>query len=453
MMVESSTLGSPRSLPLIGHVPAFLRDKLGFLRRTREQFGDCVKLRIGEPVWLLNDPSDIEHILVTNAYNYEKSPKLTSARGRKLSGSGLHTATGADHLPKRRRMQPLFHRSIVEGHTQLIVDLARERLESWPETTEIDLFDEMMTITQQVLLRTLFGRDFEDPGGRFSRSVTTRREYIEYFFTSNLPVPEYLPLPIVWRYRRAVAYLQEVLQNEIEKRRLDDPSEPRTGHHDMLSMLVATRDKNGFPMSDVEIRDESLTLTSTGYETVGAALSWTWHLLSLYPKIQEAIGLETEWMGEPGPIDAARIDQMPLTRRVFNEALRMFPPTWIFVRVANGPANLPSGPEIEAGDKIYLCPYTMHYHDRYYPDPDLFDPDRFSDEAERERPKFAFFPFGGGSKLCIGEPLARLEAMILIGLMAQYFSFEPVAGRAVTPRPAIVLEPRGGLPIRICRRV
>ncbi len=453
MMVVSNRVESPRSLPILGHVPSFLRDKLGFLRQTRQQFGDGVKLRIGEPVWLLNDPSDIEHILVTNAYNYEKSPKLTSPRGRKLSGSGLHTATGAEHLPKRRRMQPLFHRSIVEGHSQLIADLARERLESWREATEIDLFDEMMTLTQQVLLKTLFGRDFDDPGGRFAQSVTTRREYIEYFFTSNLPIPEYLPLPIAWRYRRAVAYLHETLQSEIEQRRLVDPSELRSGRHDMLSMLVATRDGNGHPMSDIDIRDESLTLTSTGYETVGAALTWTWHLLSRSPKIQQAVTLETEWMGESGPIEAARIDQMHLTRRVFNEALRMFPPTWIFVRVANGPAHLPSGLEIEAGDKIYLCPYTMHHHDRYYPDPDRFDPDRFTDEAERGRPKFAFFPFGGGSKLCIGEPLARLEAMILIGLMAQSFSFEPVPGRAVTPRPAIVLEPLGGLPIRIRRRV
>ena len=452
MSPTSQPSSAPPSLPVVGHVPAFLRDKLGFLRQAREQFGDTVRLRIGDPVWLINDPADVEHILVTNAYNYEKSPKLTSPRGRKLSGSGLHTATGAEHLPKRRRVQPLFHRSIVQGHARLIIELADERLSSWGTGAEIDLFDEMMALTQQVLIRTVFGRDFVDRENRFARAVTTRREYIEYFFTSNLPVPEYLPLPIVWRYRRTVAYLHRVVQEEIGKRRRIESLNRHKHSHDMLSMLVATRDQDGRAMSDTEIRDEVLTLTSTGYETIGAALTWTWHLLTLHPEYQAAVQRETEWMAEDEPFDPARLDEMSLTRRVFDEALRMFPPTWIFVRVANEAAVLPSGVSIEAGDKIYLCPYTMHRHDRYYPDPDRFDPDRFTDEALGDRPKFTFFPFGGGTKLCIGEPLARLEAMITIGKMAQRYSFEAVDTCPVVPRPSIVLEPKHGLTIRLRER-
>lgn len=444
---------APPSVPLVGHVPAFLSDKLGFLRRTREQYGDTVRLKIGEPVWLINDPADVENILVTSAYNYEKSPKLTSPRGRKLSGSGLHTATGTDHLPKRRRVQPLFHRAIVQGHARPIARLTDERLSRWAVGAEIDLFDEMMGLTQQVLMRTLLGPDFDDPGSRFAAAVTTRREYIEYFFTSNLPLPEYLPLPIVWRYRRAVAYLHRIVQEEIDKRCQSDPPNQEIHGHDMLSMLVATRDKEGRAMSDTEIRDEALTLTSTGYETIGAALSWTWHLLSLHPDIQAAVQQESAWMVADETFDPARVEAMTLTRMVFDEALRMFPPTWIFVRVANEAAKLPSGAQIEPGEKIYLCPYTMHRHDKFYPDPDRFDPNRFSPEAVRSRPKFSFFPFGGGSKLCLGEPLARLEAMIMIGKMAQRFSFEPGERRPVVPRPAIVLEPRGGLQMRLEKRV
>lgn len=451
-MSKNGERRSPRAFPLVGHAPSFLRDKLGFLRRARERFGDSVRLQIGEPVWLLNNPEDIEQILVASAYNFDKSRKLTSRRGRELSGSGLHTATGDDHLAKRRRVQPLFHRAVVRSHARSVIDSVEEMLAGWQPDSEIELFAEMMTLTQTVLLRTLLGRDLEDSNGRFTAAVNCRRRYIEYFFTSNLPRPEVWPFPIVWRYRSAVRLIHERLQEAIERRRRIADQKPDAGSRDMLSMLVAYRDRNGDGMTDREIRDEALTLISTGYETVGAALTWTWYLLSHHPEHQETMRRETEWMGEPASFDARRIEELSSTPKVFNEALRLFPPTWIFVRVAKEAITLPSGTSIAPGDKIYLCPYTMHRHEGYYPEPDRFDPGRFTAEAVNARPKFAFFPFGGGPRLCIGEPLARLEAMIVIGLLAQRFRFEPVQDHPVICRPTIVLEPLNGLPMRLRER-
>ena len=403
-----------------------------------------VRVKIGRPIWLLNDPSDVEHVLVKNAHNYEKSPKLTSPRGRRLSGHGMHTATGSEHLPKRRLIQPLFHPSIVESFADSIASLTDRMLDNWRVGDQIDLFEEMMRLTQQVIIRVLLGESFEDRGGRFAAAVTTRRQYIEYFFTSNLPYPEYLPTRIVWRFRRARAHLYAVLEHQISQRR-----QATAVSHDLLSMLIVACDKKGQGMNDTQVRDEAITITSTGYETVGSALAWTWHLLTQHAHVHMRMLDEAHSVTAQGGTLIDRVNAMKYTQMVFNESLRLYPPTWIFVRIAKQDDQLPSGTTIRSGDQIYLCPYTMHRLGRYYADPDRFDPERFSDAAVNHRPKFAFYPFGGGPRLCIGEPLARLEALIVLSRVVQRFGFGPVGTHSVVPRPSIVLEPLGGLPMRL----
>lgn len=433
-----------RSFPMVGDVLPFLRDKTGFLRRCHLQFGDQIRLQIGRPVWLLNDPADVGHVLAGNARNYHKSPKLSSDRGRALSGCGLHTATGEEHLFMRRSVQPLFTRKAVDRHAVMINRLAGHWFKYWSALDSVELFGEMMRLSQQVMLRALLGESFDDRRKRFAGAVTDRRAYIEHFFASNLPRPEIWPLPVVYRYRRARKLLHSRLQQEIERRR----SRPPAGA-DFLSMLLAATDRNGLPLPETRVVDEALTITSTGYETVGAALTWTIHLLAAHPEWQQAVATEIEALAPAGDLDATTVDRLKTTRRVLDEALRLYPPTWLFIRSAVEADTLPSGTPLAPGEEIYLCPWTMHRHPGWYPDPERFDPDRFLDEPARSRPRWTYFPFGSGSRQCIGEPFARLEAMILLAHMVRSFEFRPFDQRPPALRPGIVLEPLDGLRVRI----
>jgi cytochrome P450 len=419
----------------VGHSLAFLHDKPAFLRACHESYGDVVSLNIGGPTWLLNDPTDVKHVLVDNAASYEKTNKLTSARGRMLSGEGLHTATGLDHVYLRRMVQPLFHRRIVAHHAALIHDVTDATLRRWPTGGTVHLLPALMELSQQVMLRALFGPSFDDAGGRFARAVTARRAFIEFFFTSNLPWPEYWPLPVVQRYRAARAEMLAVIDAQIAVRRRDGAD-----GDDWLSMLVGSASRDGVPLSDAHVRDEAVTLTGTGYETVAANVAWTLHLLATHPQVEQAV------RDELATVDAA---VSPLLAQVTNESLRLYPPTWLYVRMPTADDTLPSGTRVRRGEKIYLSPYTMHRHPAWYAAPDRFDPAHFAESAVRERPRFAFYPFGGGARQCIGEPFARLEIAIVLAAMLTRFRIEPLERGAVALRPSIVLEPRDGLPVRL----
>ncbi len=443
-MDSATSPPSPPALPLIGHVFAFLSDKTGFLEHCHQNYGDVVKLQIGEPTLLCNSPEDVNHILVNNAHNYEKTPKLTSERGRALSGSGLHTATGDAHLPLRRMIQPLFHQRMVEKHCQAMDRLVDQELSCWKSGDVIDLLDVMMRLTQKIMITTLFGNSFIDEDQQFARSVSWRRKYTQHFFTSNLPMSEYLPLPVNWRYRSARNYMHEVIQKQIDTRRKTDQ-----GDHDFLSLLMRSRSRDGKPFSDRQLHDECMTLTSTGYETIGSALAWAGHLLAIHPGTQERIREEARKIKPLSSAQAKDFLQLDLGGRVFNETLRLYPPTWIIVRVASKDDTLPGGTAIKAGDKIWLCPFTMHRHPRIYQNPGSFDPERWLPDVAKLRPRLAFYPFGAGTRLCIGEPFARLEFMVIMTRIAQRFYLEPIQQGEVEVYPSIVLEPRGGVQLRL----
>lgn len=437
-MSIASGVTAPGALPFLGHAPAFVRDKLGFLLACHRRCGDRARLDIGGPTWLLNDPEDVKHVLVDAADRYDKTPKLTSPRGRMLSGSGLLTSSGARHLTLRRMVQPLFHRRAVEAHARHVEAVAEGCLSRWRTGSTLDMHAEMLRLAEQVMLRALFGEGFADPGGRFAQAVIDRRAYVEHVFTSNLPAPERWPLPVVRRYRVARAVMADVIAEEIARRRGGGAGD------DWLSLLARAEGRDGERMSDAQLHDEAVTLTSTGYETVAASMSWTLHLLSLHPEAQDRARAEA--MAGTAPAEGR---PRPFVERAFDEALRLYPPSWLVVRVALAPDELPGGARVAVGDKIYLAPYTMHRHPAWWPDPERFDPGRFTEAAAQDRPRFAFFPFGGGLRQCIGEPFARLEAGIVLRAVLRWFRLVPAREGVLWLRPSVVLEPRGGLPMRV----
>ena len=444
-IVSGST--APHAWPILGHVPVYLRDRLGFLSRAARDAGPVVRLLLGGETYLLNDVRDVQHVLVERDDNYVKSPRMLGARARKWTGDVLLTASGSSHLRRRRALQPAFHTGAVERYRDDVVEAVEEWLSRRRDGEVIDVADEMLRLTHRMTGRILMSADFGDSDAALGQAVIDRRRFIRHVFFSSLPSPERWPLPVVRRHRRARATLRrEIMERIAARRRLPDPPP------DLLTMLISARSRDGWQLSDEEIVDETVTLAVTGWETVGEALSWIWHLVGSHPAAAARMREEIDTrLGGRAP-DVKDLPALSYVAMVREESLRLYPPTWIWVRVAQGPDSLPSGTAIEAGTKLYLCPWIMHRDPRHFPDPERFDPDRFAEVAAGGRPPAAFFPFGKGPHVCIGEHLARMEIALAMTRIAQRIELLPVPGPPVLPDPGITLTPRGGLPMRVRSR-
>ena len=438
----------PMGYPMLGHLPDFLRDKLGFLSRCTAHYGDVVKLKIGGPTYLLNNPEDIKYVLVTNSGNYDKTPRLISRRGKRLSGEGLLTSSGETHLRQRRMLQPLFHHKSIEAFADEMVNSTNQMLARWKNGAVLNIADEMMSLVQRIMLKALFSTDIKNNIDELAEAISIRRRYIKYMFHSLFPFPEYLLTRINRKYRQAIRQIDNFTYGLIRTRRnaVDPPN-------DFLSMLIGAHYEDGTMMSDKQVRDEVLTFSITGYETIGEALTWTWYLLSQHPQqVESKLLAELDEVLGDRPPDIADLPKLNYTKMILSESMRLYPPTWIFVRVACEEDVLPSGITIPVHSKIYLCQYVTHRNPRYFPEPEQFDPMRFSDVARQARPKFAYFPFGGGSRLCIGESFAMMEGMILLTCIAQQYKLELLPGQVIVPEPGITLRPKHGVIMRLIQR-
>ena len=435
----------PAGYPLIGHLPAFLYDKLGFLSRCAATYGDVIKLKIGEPTFLMNNPEDIKYILIMNPDNYVKSPRMTSAGGKRLSGAGLLTSVGAAHLKQRRMMQPVFYRKTVETFSKTMTEGIEQMLARWAGGMELDLGHEMMGLVQRNIVKTVLGSDADHEMPELLDAITIRRLYMEHVFFS--PFPEWMPSRIGWRYRKAMQRIDTIAYRAIRARRMRSADA-----EDLLSLLLQVKYDDGTGMTDQQVRDETVTLFITGYETMGEALTWTSYLLSQHPEIEAKLFAEVDdVLGGQAP-GAEDLPKLAYTGMILAESMRLFPPTWIFVRIAQQEDKLPSGATIPAGSKIYLCPYVMHRHPRYFPDPERFNPERFTEAAKKERPQFSYFPFGGGARVCIGEHFAKMEGTLVLASIAQKFRLSLVPDQTIVPEPKMTLRPRKGIRMRVFRR-
>jgi len=441
------TASGPKGYPLIGHLPEFLRDKLGFLSRCAAQYGDVVKLKIGEPTFLLNNPDDIRHVLVTNPDNFDKTPRMIRGKARQLSGEGLLTSSGEAHLRQRRMLQPVFYRKTIESFANIITDATDRLLVNWKPGTQLNITDEMMRLAQQIIIRSVFGSEFTDADGQLAAAITTRRQYLEQVFFSLLPFPGHMPTRIRWNYPRAMQRIDKTIYDAIGVRRKN-----AVHGKDLLSLLIQARYEEGMGMSDKQVHEEALVLLVTGYETIGEALSWTWYLLAEHPEIASRLVAEVKMALDdrvPRSEDLPKLDYVSM---VLAESMRLYPPTWIFVRMARHEDTLPSGVTIPTGSKLYLCQYVMHRNPRYFPDPEQFDPERFSEPVKKTRPQFSYFPFGGGARVCIGEHFAKMEGTLVLAAIAQRFRLSLVPDQMIVLEPMMTLRPKNGIKMTVEHR-
>lgn len=422
-------------------LPAFRRDQLGFLAARADPEGAAVPLHLGFPTLLVCDPDDVRHVFVANHRNYGKTRRLTSRRGRRISGHGLLTSAGDEHRRRRRLLSPMFQRQAVARFSEEAERAAAEAAGRWADGAVVDVAAEAMRVASTARLRTLLSTSDAAELAALGEAILLRRRWFERAFSAVVPVDEVLPTGRARAYRRAMAGVDAVLSREIAARRATAGPPP-----DLLTALVEARYEDGTAMTDAEVRDEALTIALTGHETIGEALGWTLHLVAQDPAVEARLaGASPSARLAPEGDDA-------YARMVVAEAMRLFPPTWIVVRTAYGRDLLPSGARVRRGSKLYLSQWVIHRLPRLWPDPERFHPERFTDAARRERPRYAYFPFGAGPRVCIGEALALNDLAAMLTTVVRAVRLEPVPGPPVVPEPAITLRPGAPVLMRAWRR-
>lgn len=429
------------------NVLLFQRDPLQYLLKAHRTYGDIVPLNLGwQPIYLLNHPDLVRDVLVNQSRKLIKSPILR--RMRVLLGDGLLTSEGDLHLRQRRLIQPAFHRLAVAGYASLMVEDTLRASQRWRDGQEVDIHAEMMRLTMRIVGKALFGADVEGEAPEIGRAIHAVLEQFRRLFNPLYDYLEKLPLLANHRQREAGRLLDETIRRMIAERRASGET-----RHDLLEMLLSARDENhgNQGMSDQLIRDEVLTLFLAGHETTANAVSWCLYQVSENPWVEDRLYQELQSVLRGRSPAFEDVEKLVYTRQVLAEAMRLFPPVWVMGVEVVEPCQ--AGNQLfPAGSVLLLSQWVMHRDARFYPLPERFDPDRFTPEAQAARPRYAYFPFGAGPRVCIGEPFAWVEGVLLLATLLQRWQMRMASSFRYGLQPSITLRPRYGMPMLLFRR-
>jgi cytochrome P450 len=420
-----------------GQLGLVRRDPLAFFTHCAKTYGDITGMRyFNFRVVFINNPDYIEDVLVDNARKFHKGRVLQANKG--VFGEGLLTSEGGFWLRQRRLAQPAFHRARIATYAETMVQYTERLLERWHDGEERDIHEEMMRVTLQIVGKTLFDADVAKDAQEVGQSLELLME-LSADFGKAIMIPEWVPTLHNLRKTWAIRKLDKIIYRIIEERRKSDRD---TG--DLLSMLLAARDDDGSRMTDKQLRDESITLFLAGHETTANALSWTWWLLAQNPEAENKLHAELDSLlgGRAPTLDD--VPKLRYTEQVLTESLRLYPPAWGTARIAMEDHEI-GGYHIPKGTGVSLTQWTMHRDPRWFTDPEIFRPERWQDGMAKRLPRFAYFPFGGGPRQCIGNTFALMEATLVLATIAQKFRFRLLAGHPVVPLPSITLRPRHGI--------
>jgi cytochrome P450 len=423
------------------------RDPLAFFASLASTYGDLSHVHLaGEHLYLVNDPRVIRDILVTQQHKFMKGRGL--ARAKRLLGEGLLTSEGQVHIRQRRLMQPAFHRDRIASYATVMTQYADRARDVWTDGATIDVAQEMMRLTLGIVGQTLFDADVESQAPEVGAALT---DVMESFWMMMLPfanVLEQLPIPALRRSRQARARLDAIIYGMIaERRRLQGD------RGDLLSMLLMAQDEEagGRGMSDVQVRDEAMTIFLAGHETTANALAWTWYLVSQSPEVEAKLQDEIDRVLGGRLPTVADIPSLTYVEKVVTESMRLYPPAWIIGRRALEDYQI-GDYLVPAQSIIVASPYLVQRDARHFPDPDRFLADRWTPAFKASLPPFAYFPFGGGVRRCIGESFAWMELVLVVTTIAQRWQLRLVPGHPVVPQPVITLRLKHGLKMTAQRR-
>ncbi|RVU45852.1 cytochrome P450 [Lujinxingia sediminis] len=446
----------PPSSMLLGHVPAFKRDMLKTLMESRARYGDRVRFRLlNREGFFVAHPDDLNHVLIRNNRNFVKTTRGYRAM-RQLLGNGLVTSEGDFWLRQRRIAQPSFHQKRINGFAETMVNVAEKSVREWEarqaaarggQAPVVGLSAEMTRITLDIVGFTLLSTELSS----HSAKVSARLQFVLEEVTRRIRVPWSFPLsvptPANMRVNRAIAGLDEVVEGIIARRRKgqDNPE-------DLLTMLMEARDEeSGEGMSDAQLRDEVMTIFLAGYETTATALTWTFYMLSQHPEAEARLHAELDEVLEGGRLPTlADLPRLAWTRMVIEESMRLYPPVPMLARTSVED-DVIGGYQVPAGTFVILSPYVTHRHPDFWESPETFDPERFRD-PKAERPRFAYFPFLGGPRQCIGKSFAMMEAQLVLATLASRFKLRCASDAPVKPNVTVTLGVKKDIPMRLVAR-
>jgi cytochrome P450 len=445
----------PKGTWIGGNIRQFSIRRLDFFLDVAREYGDLASFRFGpRRVFLASDPNLIEQVLVTDARHYIKH--FGARMYKPVLGNGLVTSEGDFWLRQRRLSQPAFLKNRVLSYAPMMGDLARKMLDTWKPGMMVDIHYEFSGLTSAIALKTLFGLDDSGDREKFVETLRLAFDLMSLRFRSLIRLPDWFPSWSNIKLRRAVRKLKEVVDGFIAAGRervkvreeKGDGKSSDNSPEDLLARLVTARDDDGTRMTDEQLRDEAMTLYLAGHETTALTLSWSWYLLSQHPRVEEK--LAAEWQRvlagrTPSPDD---LPNLPYTDAVLTEAMRVYPPVYLIGREATKELEL-GGYRVKKGYTVFMSQWVNHRDPRFFPEPEVFRPERWEDGLAKRIPKYAYYPFGGGPRVCIGNTFALMEAAILLATIGQKYRFTLDANAVIDVNPQITLMPLYGIPATI----
>lgn len=426
---------------------AYRRGRIGFLQNLAQRYGDICYFALGpQQAYLLNHPDFIKEVLVTNSHNFIKGSALQ--RSKQLLGEGLLTSEDEFHRRQRRLAQPAFHRSRIESYATVMTEYTARTIANWHDGQTLDLAEEMMALTLAIVGKTLFDADIESEAGEVGEAITGMLEATDTSSVSSIVMDVLKQLPVARsrsgakakaKFESAKAKLDALIYRLIDDRR-------RSGDRgDLLSMLLLAQDEDdGGRMSDTQLRDEAMTIFMTGHETTAVTLAWTFYLLSQNQQAEAKLHAEIDDVLGGRVPSMADVSRLPYTEMVLSESMRLYPPAWALQRTARNDFEI-GGYVIPKGSQVLMSQYVMHHDPRYFPEPERFDPERWTQPARDSRPQFSYFPFGGGVRRCIGDGFAMMEATLLLTALAQQWQMKLAPNHKVALQPVMSLRPKYGM--------
>ncbi len=452
------TAGSPqcpRGHRLLGHLPALRREQMGFLERCARDYGDFVPLRLGPArAFLLSHPDLVEEVFVEKSCSFNRGPGIY--RNRNLFGGGLLASQGGAWRRQRKLIQPAFQRERLAEYAAGMSACADEMMRDWRDGETRDIHREMMRLALRNIIGAVFGTDSERvwsaSGEEIAAAMDTLPEVLLRRMNGPLLfTPESFPAPTNMRLKRIISRLDAVLYPLIKARR----AQPVGEHSDLLAMLLEARDEADGPgMSDREIRDELVTFLFAGHETTAAVMTWMWYLLARHPEQRAGIEAELQRVLDGRAPSAEDAGALVCIEQAVRETMRLYPPGWVLGREAQEDCVI-GGHPIRKGSILLMSAWVIQRDPRFFDEPERYLPERWADGLMKRIPRFAYFPFGGGPRICIGSAFALMEIVMVTAAVAKRYRLDlPDGSKTVEApiQPAVTLRPKGGLVMRISRR-
>ena len=428
----------PKPRPVVGNLLEFRKAQLAFVTSLQREYGKASTFYFGStPMVLFATPEAVRYVLVEHARDFTIR-EITQGL-RRLLGDGLLTTDGDFHQQQRRLMLPAFHRKRVESYRDAMVTYTERMLQRWQPGRQVNIAAEMQRLTLEIVAKALFNVDISQESTTLGKAFNDVREFPGRRRFSFRSWRINLPFTVYGKFVRGKALLDKTVYDIIAQRR-------STGEDagDVISMLLAARDEDGAALSDVQVRDEIMTLFAAGHETTANSLTWTLYLLSQHAEERDRLLVELQSVLQGRAPTVEDLGRLPYLEMVMKESMRLFPPAWMVGRRALKDYEL-EGYHLPTGSFAVLSPWVIHHMAEYFVEPERFWPERFDPVAGEKHPSFAYFPFGAGPRMCIGATFAMMEARLLLATIMQRYSPALVPGHRVEPRPMVTLHAKFGM--------